>query len=204
MEALYFIRNVVCVCVCVSCSVVSDSLRPHGLQPARLLFNGILQARILGWVAISFSKGSSWPRDRTQVSCTAGRCFTIWATREALQCSHKSAKDLTLPCLDVWFYGWWVKITPSLLEKTDTERQEKWQKAKRSCVSATWHIRVQFYSVPYRKETVLRAEMACLRAHSFAFRNPPSFISLTAGEDDKLLCPTELYWFGTQHCIEED
>ena len=42
---------------------------------------GISQARILEWVAISFSRGSSWPRDRTWVSCTAGRCFTIWATR---------------------------------------------------------------------------------------------------------------------------
>ena len=35
------------------------------------------------WVAISFSRGSSWLRDRTQVSCIAGRVFTVWATREA-------------------------------------------------------------------------------------------------------------------------
>ena len=42
---------------------------------------GILQARILEWVAISFSKGSSRPRDQTRVSRIAGRCFTIWATR---------------------------------------------------------------------------------------------------------------------------
>ena len=45
--------------------------------------HGILQARILEWVAISFSRGSSWPRDGTQVSCITGRCFTLWATREA-------------------------------------------------------------------------------------------------------------------------
>ena len=45
--------------------------------------HGILQARVLEWVAISFSRGSSWPRDRTQVSCIAGRRFTLWATREA-------------------------------------------------------------------------------------------------------------------------
>ena len=45
--------------------------------------HGILQARILEQVAISFSRGSSWPRDRTQVSCIAGRFFTVWATREA-------------------------------------------------------------------------------------------------------------------------
>ena len=44
---------------------------------------GILQARILEWVAIPFSRGSSQPRDRTQVSCIADGFFTIWATREA-------------------------------------------------------------------------------------------------------------------------
>ena len=46
-------------------------------------FSGILQARILEWVAIPFSWGSFWPRDRTQVSCIAGRFFIVWATGEA-------------------------------------------------------------------------------------------------------------------------
>ena len=40
--------------------------------------HGILQARILEWVVISFSRGSSRLRDRTPVSCIAGRCFTLW------------------------------------------------------------------------------------------------------------------------------
>ena len=44
---------------------------------------GILQARILEWIAISFSKGYSQLRDQTRVSCITGRFFTIWATREA-------------------------------------------------------------------------------------------------------------------------
>ena len=44
---------------------------------------GILQAWILEWVAMPSSRGSSEPRDRTQVSCIAGRFFTIWATKEA-------------------------------------------------------------------------------------------------------------------------
>ena len=44
---------------------------------------GILQASILGWVAKSSSRGSSQPRDQTQVSCIAGEFFTVWATREA-------------------------------------------------------------------------------------------------------------------------
>ena len=45
--------------------------------------HGLFQARVLEWVVISFSMGSSWPRDQTQVSCIAGRRFTLWATREA-------------------------------------------------------------------------------------------------------------------------
>ena len=45
--------------------------------------HGILQARTLEWVAFPFSRGSSQPRDRTQVSCIAGGFFTLQATREA-------------------------------------------------------------------------------------------------------------------------
>ena len=45
--------------------------------------HGILQARVLEWGAISFSRGSSQPRDQTQVSRILGRCFNLWATREA-------------------------------------------------------------------------------------------------------------------------
>ena len=45
---------------------------------------GIFQARVLEWVAISFSRGSSPPRSWTRVSCSVGRRFTIWATREVL------------------------------------------------------------------------------------------------------------------------
>ena len=46
--------------------------------------HGIFQARVLEWVAISFSRTSSWPRDWTPVSCIAGRHFILYATREAL------------------------------------------------------------------------------------------------------------------------
>ena len=46
--------------------------------------HGILHERIMDWVAIPFSRVSSPPRDQTQVSCTAGRFFPIWATRGSL------------------------------------------------------------------------------------------------------------------------
>ena len=48
--------------------------------------HGIPQARILQWVAISFSRGSSWPRDWTWVSHIVGRLFTDWVTREDYPC----------------------------------------------------------------------------------------------------------------------
>ena len=78
-------------------SVVSDSLRPHGLYslPGSSI-HGIFQARILEWVAISPTGGSSWSRDQTEVSHIAGRRFTIWATRETLPLyNRKKFKMLT-------------------------------------------------------------------------------------------------------------
>ena len=56
---------------------------PMDCSPLGYSVHGIIQARILEWVAIPFSRRSSQPRDRTQVSCIAGRFFTVWATREA-------------------------------------------------------------------------------------------------------------------------
>ena len=47
--------------------------------------HGLLQARILEWVAIPFSRGFSQTRDQIQISCIAGGFFTFWATREALK-----------------------------------------------------------------------------------------------------------------------
>ena len=50
--------------------------------------HGIFQAIVLEWIAISFSKGSSQPRDWTRVSRIVDRCLTVWATREVLgKCS---------------------------------------------------------------------------------------------------------------------
>ena len=63
-----------------SCPTLCD---PVVCSPPGSSVHGILQARILEWVAISFSRGSSQPRDRTQVSRIAGRRFNLWATREA-------------------------------------------------------------------------------------------------------------------------
>ena len=61
------------------CSTLCD---PMDCSPPDSSAHGNFQARILQWVAISFSRGSSQPRDWTRVFHIVGRCFTVWATRE--------------------------------------------------------------------------------------------------------------------------
>ena len=63
-----------------SCPTLCD---PTDSSPPGSSVHGILQVRILQWVAISFSRGSSQIRHQMWVSCIANRFFTIWATREA-------------------------------------------------------------------------------------------------------------------------
>ena len=61
------------------------------------IVHGILQARILEWVAFPFSRGSSQPRDQTQISCIAGGFFTNWAIYQGSTIwAELSGKDLSL------------------------------------------------------------------------------------------------------------
>ena len=48
-----------------------------------------MEFSVLEWVAVPFSRGSSWPRDRTRVSCIAGRFFIVWATREVHNTNYR-------------------------------------------------------------------------------------------------------------------
>ena len=91
--------HVVHVCVCVSvcvCVLVTESsptlCDPKDCSPSGCSVHGILWVRILERVTILFSRGSFWTRDQTQVSCTAGRFFTGWATRETHSSSCFSQK----------------------------------------------------------------------------------------------------------------
>ena len=77
----------------LSRSVVSDSWDPADYSPPGSSVHGILQARILEWVAIPFSRESSRPSDQTQVSYIAGSFFTIWATREACKQTLYGTKE---------------------------------------------------------------------------------------------------------------
>ena len=55
------------MCAALICSVMSDSIQPRGLEPARLSVHGILQARILEWLAMPSSRGSSQPRNQIRI-----------------------------------------------------------------------------------------------------------------------------------------
>ena len=68
--------------IVVCCLVVSESLRPRDCSLPVSSVHGILQAKTLEWVAISFSRGSSQPRDWTCVSCIGRRFLCHWATKE--------------------------------------------------------------------------------------------------------------------------
>ena len=62
------------------------TLQPHELySPPGSSVHGMFQARILEWVAVSFSRGSSWPRDWTCISCTGSPILYCWATRMQLE-----------------------------------------------------------------------------------------------------------------------
>ena len=75
-----------CCCFCLVTSVVSNFVWSYGLcslcSPPGSSVHGILQARVLEWVAMPSSRKSSQPRDQTQVSNIAGGFFAIWTTRE--------------------------------------------------------------------------------------------------------------------------
>ena len=73
---------------------------------------GILQARTLEWVTISSSRGSSRPRDGTWVSHIAGRCFTVWATREATQAWYLTT--LWVLCVSYHFPRLWISSSQCL------------------------------------------------------------------------------------------
>ena len=74
-----FLLTVVWKWKCQSCPTLCN---PMDCSPPGSSVHGISQARTLEGAAISFSRGSSWPQGQTQVSCIAGRLFTIWATRQ--------------------------------------------------------------------------------------------------------------------------
>ena len=95
--------------------------------------HGILQARILEWVAIPFSRGLPQPRDWTQVSCIAGKFFTFWATRDAPQVPMGGSRKMGMRGVPVMnsdvtprerLWGLWLWMPHLGLWKTSWTQQE--------------------------------------------------------------------------------
>ena len=122
-------------CVCISHSVMSNSCNPMDCIPPGSSVHGILQSRILEWVAMPSSRKSSQPRDWTWVPCIAGRFFTTYATREALILMNEKMERETFSKLSLvrlesyevcghWFPGFatppFSVSSPCLIYITDT------------------------------------------------------------------------------------
>ena len=76
---------------------LSDPMDPMNCSLPGSSIHGIFQARVLEWVAIAFSRGSSQPRDQTLVSHIAGRCFNLWASRPGIGCNPSHSESRNLP-----------------------------------------------------------------------------------------------------------
>jgi len=101
--------------------VLSDSSRPVDCSPPSSSVHGIVQARILEWVAVSFSRGSSWPRDRTQVSHIAGRRFNLCTTREALKYENTVSQKTSYRDIELQ-----IQVLTSKISRE--ERKSGWKK----------------------------------------------------------------------------
>ena len=88
-------------CCCLATKSCPAFCNPLDCNPPGSSVHGILQARILEWVAISFSRGSSWPRDGSQVSYIGRQIFYHWATRFYCTAKWVSYMHAYIPlCLD--------------------------------------------------------------------------------------------------------
>ena len=101
---VWFLSTYLMLCWPESCPTLWD---PMDCSPPGSSVHWILQARILEWVAISFSSESSQPRDQIQVSRITGGFFTIWATREAP--TYLTLEENVLGCVSCSpVHLWWL------------------------------------------------------------------------------------------------
>ena len=114
-----------------SCPILRD---PMDFSPPRSSVHEIFQARILEWVAMSFSRGFSQPRDWTRVSCIAGRFFSNWATREVYTVEvtnrFKGFGLIDKVCEELWM------VVHDIVEEAEIKTISK----KKKCKKAKWLI----------------------------------------------------------------
>ena len=124
-------------------SVVSDTLRPVDCSPPSSSVHGILQARILEWVAISFSRGSSWSRDRTQVSHISGRRFNLCTTREALKYKNTVSQKTSYRDIELQ-----IQVLTSKISRE--ERKPGWKKKREEAGEGDKGVALQTSPATYR------------------------------------------------------
>ena len=100
---------------------------PMLCDPMDYIVHGILQARILEWIAFPFTRGSSWPRNRTRVSCIAGGFFINWAIRET-QCLHSNflRNDLNIVKYTNFMLTAWWTFMPIYTCVNTAQRDVEW------------------------------------------------------------------------------
>ena len=119
------------MCTCVQLFVTLWSVVRH--VPLSM---EILQARILEWVAMPSSRGYSWPRNLTQVSCIAGRFFTCWATCGRLPLPHIRGSII---CVFVYTYIYMEKTNQNgNSHKIKTSKSLKPVYSRENTVLLTW------------------------------------------------------------------
>ena len=91
--------KLLCKCESVSPQSCPTFCNPLDCTPPGFSVHGILQARKPEWVAMSSSRGSSWPRDQIWASCIAGRFFTIWTT--GLSARHQCPQLLAMQLVGI-------------------------------------------------------------------------------------------------------
>ena len=105
-------------------------------SPPGSSIHGIFQARILEWVAISFSRRSSLPRDWTQVSRIAGRFFTNWATRD----ENKKTTGGKVIKLKYQSYVLTNRKSEKKKEKKDRNGEQNYQREEKKNTFQSWRM----------------------------------------------------------------
>ena len=140
--------------------------------------HGIFQAKVLEWIAISFSRGSSWPRNRTRVSHIAARRFTVWATREAIYAKWVEGKrdEDSWRTTELYVSADWP-LDVGLMNPTWNFLSSKWVKIKqllnqnKFIGSCNWKVRD--WSHCQTLDTVIQCLSLSLSVHYFSiWANP--------------------------------
>ena len=160
-------------------------LQAHGLySPPGSSVHGILQARVLEWVAVFFSKGSSWPRDQTQVLCITGRFFIDWATRGS---PSFCCTTTWINHISKWFHVSkikWLKILNEKPKKKKKKRQASHSGETPLCLTQKTTPRYWWGQIR-GWEASLRQGMAILSAGytggTFQDRGKELLVELTSG-----------------------